>query len=197
MSPKNAIIGLVLVLLSCHEAMAQSGCTSVLISLSSCLNYVTGSSSTPSSSCCSKLASVVQSQPQCLCSVVNGGSGASSLGVTVNQTLAVSLPGACNVQTPSISRCNNAEGPASSTTSPVLLSPLASPTSPPADITPQIDPTSTSTAQPNFQSGVTGSKTILPTTDNNGVSNNGGTFKVSLLADIFILFFALTSVIAL
>ncbi len=30
------------------------------------LNYVSGSSSTPSSFCCSQLASVVQSQPQCL-----------------------------------------------------------------------------------------------------------------------------------
>lgn len=112
MAPNNAIIetSLILVLVTTtfsHIVTAQSGCTRVLITLSPCLNYVTGSSSTPSSSCCSKLASVVQSQPQCLCSVANGGGGASSLGVAVNQTLAVSLPGACNVQTPPISRCND------------------------------------------------------------------------------------------
>ncbi|KAK6117183.1 hypothetical protein DH2020_049062 [Rehmannia glutinosa] len=52
--------------------MAQSGCTSVLISMASCLNYVTGSAATPSTSCCSALANVVQTQPRCLCTIVNG-----------------------------------------------------------------------------------------------------------------------------
>ncbi|KAI3441979.1 AAI domain-containing protein, partial [Psidium guajava] len=89
----------------CAGAVAQSGCTSVLIGLAPCLSFVTGSSSTPSSSCCSQLASVVQSQPRCLCMVLNGGAS-SSLGVTLNQTLALALPGACNVQTPPVSRCN-------------------------------------------------------------------------------------------
>ncbi|KAG6774496.1 hypothetical protein POTOM_021849 [Populus tomentosa] len=85
-------------------ATAQSSCTNVIISMSPCLNYITGNSSTPSSSCCTQLAKVVKSQPQCLCEVVNG--GASSLGINVNQTQALALPSACNVQTPSISRCN-------------------------------------------------------------------------------------------
>ncbi|KAG5246230.1 non-specific lipid-transfer protein [Salix suchowensis] len=82
----------------CAGAMAQSSCTNVIISMSPCLNYITGNSSSPSSSCCTQLANVVKSQPQCLCEVVNG--GASSLGVNVNQTQALALPSACNVQTP-------------------------------------------------------------------------------------------------
>ncbi|GJW06511.1 sister-chromatid cohesion protein 3 [Tanacetum coccineum] len=57
-------------LLELLGSMAQSGCTNVLIGMSSCLNYVTGSSKTPTSSCCSSLANVVQSQPQCLCSAL-------------------------------------------------------------------------------------------------------------------------------
>ncbi|PKH98233.1 hypothetical protein CRG98_049722, partial [Punica granatum] len=50
-------------------AAAQSSldCTNVLISMSPCLNYIRGNSSTPSSNCCSQLASIVRSQPQCLC----------------------------------------------------------------------------------------------------------------------------------
>ncbi|KAK3417496.1 hypothetical protein EUGRSUZ_H03439 [Eucalyptus grandis] len=101
----NRVVALVVVLAAlCARATAQSGCTSVLMSLAPCLSFVTGSSSTPSSSCCSQLASVVQSQPRCLCMVLNG--GASSLGVTLNQTLALALPGACNVQTPPVSKCN-------------------------------------------------------------------------------------------
>ncbi|KAL6338270.1 hypothetical protein AAG906_018538 [Vitis piasezkii] len=81
-----------------------------------CLNYITGNPSAPSSSCCSQLASIIQSQPQCLCLVLNG-SGA-LLGITVNQTLAVALPGACSVQTPPVSQCNAASGPTTSATSP-------------------------------------------------------------------------------
>ncbi|KAK1387827.1 non-specific lipid-transfer protein-like protein [Heracleum sosnowskyi] len=107
---------------------AQSGCTSVLIGMSSCLNYVTGSNtSTPSSSCCSSLASVVKSQPQCLCSALNG-DAATALGIKINQTLALALPAACKVQTPPVSRCY-ANGP---TLSPIGLpmSPAASPISP-------------------------------------------------------------------
>lgn len=95
---------LVLALMLCHGATAQSGCTNVVMGLAPCLNYVTGNSSTPSSSCCSKLANVVQSQPLCLCALLND--GGSSVGVNINQTLALSLPGACNVQTPPVSRCN-------------------------------------------------------------------------------------------
>ncbi|XP_043693805.1 non-specific lipid transfer protein GPI-anchored 5-like isoform X3 [Telopea speciosissima] len=87
-------------------ASAQSSCTNALVSMSPCLNYITGNSSTPSSSCCSQLASVVKSQPQCLCQVLSG--GGSSLGINVNQTQALALPGACNVQTPSVSKCNAA-----------------------------------------------------------------------------------------
>lgn len=97
-------LAMVLVTMLWGGVTAQTGCTTVLLTLSPCLNYVTGNSSTPSSSCCSQLASVVQSQPQCLCTLVNGGS--SSFGITVNQTLALQLPGACNVQTPPISKCN-------------------------------------------------------------------------------------------
>ena len=81
---------LVLVAMLCAGATAQSGCTSVLISLSPCLNYITGNSSTPSQ--------------QCLCEVLNG--GGSSLGITINQTQALALPGSCNVQTPPISSCS-------------------------------------------------------------------------------------------
>lgn len=99
--------GLVLVLVASFWAMASaqsSGCTNTLISLSPCLNYIQGNSSTPSSGCCSQLSNVVNSQPQCLCEALNGGS--SSLGININQTQALALPGACKVQTPPLSQCN-------------------------------------------------------------------------------------------
>ncbi|KHG17412.1 hypothetical protein F383_21409 [Gossypium arboreum] len=97
---------MVLMVMFSAGAKAQSGCTTVLISMSPCLNFITGNSSTPSQQCCTQLASVVRSSPQCLCDVLNG--GGSSLGVNVNRTQALALPGACNVQTPPISACNGA-----------------------------------------------------------------------------------------
>lgn len=96
-------LALVLVTMLLGRATAQSSCTSTLTSLAPCLNYVTGSSSNPSSSCCSQFSNVVQSSPQCLCSLLNG--GGSTLGITINKTLALSLPGACNVKTPPVSQC--------------------------------------------------------------------------------------------
>ncbi|CAI9762645.1 unnamed protein product [Fraxinus pennsylvanica] len=107
------IIALMLVTLFSTGAIAQStDCNNVLISMSPCLNYISGNSSTPSTGCCTQLASVVQSQPQCLCQVLNG--GGSSLGLNINQTQAMAMPKACNVQTPPVSQCNAAGSPAAS-----------------------------------------------------------------------------------
>ncbi|ONK65023.1 uncharacterized protein A4U43_C07F32670 [Asparagus officinalis] len=87
-------------------ASAQSNsCNSAIVSLAPCLDYITGNSTTPSSSCCTQLSSVVRSEPQCLCMIING--GASSMGININQTQALALPGACNVQTPPVSQCGN------------------------------------------------------------------------------------------
>lgn len=106
MAQGQVSIGLALILATMLWAGAtaqSSDCTNVLISMSPCLNYISGNSSTPSPACCTQLRTVVGSQPQCLCQVLNG--GGSNLGLNINQTQALALPGACNVQTPPTSRC--------------------------------------------------------------------------------------------
>ncbi|CAN1131905.1 Non-specific lipid transfer protein GPI-anchored 5 [Linum perenne] len=70
----------------------SSTCTNAIMSLSPCLPYVTGNSTTPSAPCCSQLGTFVQSTPQCLCTLVNSRGSPSFL--TVNQTLALALPDA-------------------------------------------------------------------------------------------------------
>ncbi|XP_074572162.1 non-specific lipid transfer protein GPI-anchored 26-like [Curcuma longa] len=108
MDRNQGVVVLVFIIMTTLVGIASaqsSGCTSAIISLAPCLNYITGNASTPSSSCCSQLASIVRSQPACLCSVLNG--GASSFGVTVDRTRALAMPGACKVQTPPVSQCNN------------------------------------------------------------------------------------------
>ncbi|KAJ4822237.1 hypothetical protein Tsubulata_035657 [Turnera subulata] len=152
-------LALVLVTMLWAGASAQSSsCTNVLISMSPCLNYITGNSSSPSSQCCSQLASVVRSSPECLCQVLNG--GGSSLGIEVNQTQAMALPGACRVQTPPVSRCN-----------------AASPAGTPAGTADS--PTGTPNS-PSTPSG-TGSKTVPSTqTDGSSGTSSGSSIKLSI-----------------
>ncbi|WCJ21561.1 Non-specific lipid transfer protein GPI-anchored 5 [Euphorbia peplus] len=174
MSSKGMDVFLVVVavtMMICSDRVkAQSGCSGVLVGLAPCLNFVTGNSSTPSSSCCSQLTSVVQAQPQCLCALLNG--GGSSLGITINQTLALSLPGACNVQTPPISRCNAANnGPATSPMSPPTTDPTA-------------DSPSSTTDVPSVPEGT--SKTA-PTA---GGTSDASITKMQLHSTLFIIFIA-------
>ncbi|KAL1543272.1 non-specific lipid transfer protein GPI-anchored 5-like isoform X2 [Salvia divinorum] len=113
MAPKTVAIIVTLLAIAVVPTVVrgQSDCTSVIVSMASCLNYVSGSAATPSASCCSALANVVKTQPRCLCTIVNG--GGSSLGVSINQTLALGLPGVCKVDTPPTSRCNESAPPES------------------------------------------------------------------------------------
>ncbi|XP_041000182.1 non-specific lipid transfer protein GPI-anchored 5-like isoform X2 [Juglans microcarpa x Juglans regia] len=160
------------------RSAAQSGCIGVLLGMSPCLNYITGKSSTPSSSCCSQLASVVKSQPQCLCTALNGGGAA--LGITINRTLVLALPGACNVQTPPISRCNAAKGPASSP----VASPVGSPEGAPGSGTSsnELSNSSTSSSEPGA-----GSKTVPMT---GASSSNGAVVEMPLQVVLLSIFMA-------
>ncbi|XP_021762719.1 non-specific lipid transfer protein GPI-anchored 2-like [Chenopodium quinoa] len=120
-SPKYVMVLVLAISSMWAMSMAQpsssgisGACTNVLVTLSPCLNYITGNSSTPSSSCCSQLGNVVKSSPECLCEVLNGGASGLAAGLNINQTQALTLPNACNVQTPPLSRCNKAASPAGS-----------------------------------------------------------------------------------
>ncbi|XP_059299210.1 non-specific lipid transfer protein GPI-anchored 5-like isoform X2 [Lycium ferocissimum] len=82
--------------LSLHVS-AQSDCQQVIVGLAPCLQYIEGNATSPSSGCCTQLATIVKTRQQCVCEVFSG--------VNVNQTLALALPKACNVRTPSVSLC--------------------------------------------------------------------------------------------
>ncbi|KAE9621650.1 hypothetical protein Lal_00032801 [Lupinus albus] len=118
------MVSLIVTLLGATKIESQSNCTNVLITLSPCLDYITGNASTPSSGCCSQLASVVSSQPQCLCEVVNDGASSFASSLNINQTQALALPSACRVQTPPLSTCTG------SSYSPIGVSVSNTPNSP-------------------------------------------------------------------
>ncbi|KAL8204628.1 hypothetical protein R6Q57_010251 [Mikania cordata] len=158
-------------------ATAQSsGCTSVLISLSPCLNYISGNTSTPSSGCCTQLASVVRSQPQCLCQVLNG--GGSSLGITINQAQALELPKACNVQTPPTSQCNGNDLN-------IYLA-AASPTNSPSATPP-------SSSSPGNPSGPGTETNTVPSTDNGSSDATAIRFTtIPITFSLFVTIYAMT-----
>ncbi|XP_020258245.1 non-specific lipid transfer protein GPI-anchored 2-like, partial [Asparagus officinalis] len=116
MAERQLSMGLTLVFIVTMWAgsFAQPSCPPPMVSLQPCLGFITGnSSSNPPPQCCTQLASMVQSQAQCLCQVL---SLAPQLPLPVNRTQAVTLPGACNIQVPPLSQCNAQSGPSTPTT---------------------------------------------------------------------------------
>nr|CAB3497895.1 unnamed protein product [Digitaria exilis] len=93
------------VLLACRSAAAGSGCMPELVSLSPCMDYLSGNATTPDGPCCSALSGMLRSSPGCLCTVVLGATPA-SLGVVVDGARVTQLPAACKVQATPASQCN-------------------------------------------------------------------------------------------
>ncbi|KAL3644886.1 hypothetical protein CASFOL_010066 [Castilleja foliolosa] len=177
MSCTSLIVSLVLLML-CNKSTAQTGCTMAIVSLSPCVNYISGNTSTPSSSCCSRLSSVVQSQPQCLCALLKG--GASNFGFAVNQTRALALSGACHVQTPQLSQCDAVNN------GPAISGPP--PADSPADEVPE-DPNTPSDSDIDPSDAGIGSRTA-PGTDGSvfgGSNNSNDGAKFSFLGYVFLL----------
>uniref|UniRef100_A0A803MD33 Bifunctional inhibitor/plant lipid transfer protein/seed storage helical domain-containing protein n=1 Tax=Chenopodium quinoa TaxID=63459 RepID=A0A803MD33_CHEQI len=82
---------------------APVDCTSVVLSMSDCLSYVTNGSTVnkPEGNCCSGLKSVLKTNAECLC---EGFKSSAQFGVVLNVTKAVGLPDACHVHAPSAAK---------------------------------------------------------------------------------------------
>ncbi|KAI3423238.1 AAI domain-containing protein [Psidium guajava] len=177
MASRGIVMGLVLVLAATlwNRSAAQSGCATTLMTLAPCLNFITANSSAPSSACCSQLASVVQGSPQCLCSVMNATSP--MFGITINQTQALALPKACNVQTPPVSQCNAvANAPTPASVGAPEAPPVATPSDSPAEPSDET-PTAAAPAASSPPSGAGGSKAVPST---NGNASSGSIVKAQL-----------------
>uniref|UniRef100_A0A1J3H021 Non-specific lipid-transfer protein-like protein n=1 Tax=Noccaea caerulescens TaxID=107243 RepID=A0A1J3H021_NOCCA len=155
-------VAFVTVLCGVTKAQPSSSCVTTLTTLSPCLAYITGNSTTPTQTCCSQLDSVIKSSPQCICSAVN--SPIPNIGLNINRTQALQLPNACNIQAPPLTQCNAATGPA---TGP------AAPAQPPAaEETPGVALTPTSS--PGARSGAGGGSKTVPST---GAGSSSGSVK--------------------
>ncbi|KAF5725600.1 lipid transfer-like protein VAS [Tripterygium wilfordii] len=86
--------------------------TSCLNRLAPCLNYLNGSGDVPDS-CCDPLKSVINNNPDCLCSLISnqGSRQAEQAGINVNE--AQKLPGRCGQHVNPISCLSGAGAPSS------------------------------------------------------------------------------------
>ncbi|KAJ1293239.1 hypothetical protein BS78_01G053200 [Paspalum vaginatum] len=125
------------------QAPSGSGCMPELVSLSPCMDYMSGNATTPDGPCCTVLSGMLRSSPSCLCMVLGG--TAASLGVAVDGARALQLPGACKVRAPPASQCNAAavgvpvSSPAAGTTTPgdpAAVAPPDAPSGPGSKATP-------------------------------------------------------------
>ncbi|KHN13400.1 lipid transfer-like protein VAS [Glycine soja] len=101
-----------LVLLTCiPRGSAQD--SSCLNKVSPCLNYLNGTEDPPDS-CCEPLKSVIESDAECLCSLVSnrGTRQAEQAGININE--AQQLPGRCGQHVNPLSCLTNSPGPTNS-----------------------------------------------------------------------------------
>uniref|UniRef100_A0A1D1ZI40 Non-specific lipid-transfer protein-like protein At2g13820 n=1 Tax=Anthurium amnicola TaxID=1678845 RepID=A0A1D1ZI40_9ARAE len=101
-----AAVVVVLLATTAKAAVDQPTCMGPLSTLLPCQPYVQNQSSTPSPPCCSALSQVVQSQPLCLCAILDG-QASSWLGFNIDLRRALMVPSDCLVQTPSLKQCLN------------------------------------------------------------------------------------------
>ncbi|KAF7008428.1 hypothetical protein CFC21_023183 [Triticum aestivum] len=107
-------IALILATMIVSKAAAQNnGCSSVMMTLSPCLDFIGSKALEPGFSCCTTLAGIVQTDPRCLCMVLDG--SAASFGIAINHTRALELPGICKLQALPISQCTTIPVPPATT----------------------------------------------------------------------------------
>ncbi|KAK9664325.1 hypothetical protein RND81_14G033500 [Saponaria officinalis] len=93
------LVSLILVNYECNAQIPTSPCTSsMLTSFTPCINYLTnststGTSSSPTTGCCNSLRSLMSNGSGCICQILTGGV---PFRLPINRTLAISLPKACN-----------------------------------------------------------------------------------------------------
>ncbi|KAM0825399.1 hypothetical protein ACQ4PT_069589 [Festuca glaucescens] len=97
------VLAMMMMMLASKAVAQNNGCSSVMMTLSPCLDFIGNKALEPGFSCCTTLGGIVQTDPRCLCMVLDG--TAASFGIAINHTRALELPGTCKVEAPPISQC--------------------------------------------------------------------------------------------
>lgn len=82
-------------------------CAAVVTKVTPCLNFATGTAAAPTKECCDSATSIKESNPECLCFIIQqihkGSPEVKSMGIQESRLL--QLPSACNLKNASISNC--------------------------------------------------------------------------------------------
>ncbi|GMH17458.1 hypothetical protein Nepgr_019299 [Nepenthes gracilis] len=109
-------------------ATGKGDCSFLIVDMANCVSYLSnGSNDTkPDSACCLGLQTVLKSNAGCLCAALNNTAG---FGIDLNMSRAVSLPAACHVTSPPITKCDGTKSaslPPSSSPTPRRTAPASS-----------------------------------------------------------------------
>ncbi|CAL0300810.1 unnamed protein product [Lupinus luteus] len=122
-----------------HAPAPSVDCSTVILSMSDCLPFVTNGSTVtePKKTCCSGLENVLKTSPACLCESLKS---SAKFGIALNVTKAESLPSACKLSAPPVSSCGLSEAPAAHAPSAHAPAPGGSQSPPPSPSTPAATP---------------------------------------------------------
>ncbi|KAJ4952439.1 hypothetical protein NE237_029271 [Protea cynaroides] len=115
-----------------HAPAPAVDCSSLIVNMADCLSFVTNGSKDkkPASTCCSGLKTVLKTDAECLCEAFKN---SAQLGISLNMTKALTLPSACGVSTPPVSKCGVSLGaPGAAPAESPSLSPKSSAATPSA-----------------------------------------------------------------
>ncbi|GFP95846.1 protein yls3 [Phtheirospermum japonicum] len=74
----------------------EKDCAEQLTNLAACIPYVSGTAKQPTKECCDDTAKLKAAKPKCLCVLIKESTDP-SMGLPINTTLALQMPGACNI----------------------------------------------------------------------------------------------------
>ncbi|XP_038713529.1 non-specific lipid transfer protein GPI-anchored 2 [Tripterygium wilfordii] len=142
-SNKIFVVILALLVISVNGQISTPCTASMISSFTPCINFITGSTnngSTPSSSCCNSLKSLMDTSRDCACLLITA---SVSFQLPINPTLGISLPRACNMSGVPL-QCK-ATGSPLPAPGPELLGPILPPLAAPA-LSPKASKASTASA---------------------------------------------------
>jgi len=110
-------LGLLVVMMACGSASGADDlatkCSAVIQKVIPCLDFAKGKEETPKKQCCDAATSIKESNPECLCYIIEethkGSPQVKSLGIQEAKLL--QLPSVCNVKNASITNCPSKYSP--------------------------------------------------------------------------------------
>ncbi|KAI8023002.1 Non-specific lipid transfer protein GPI-anchored 1 [Camellia lanceoleosa] len=122
-----------LLVLVCGEAVTiGEKCSNDFTKVATCLTFATGKSDTPTKQCCTSVTEIKQSEPECLCYIIQqthrGSPQVKSMGIQESRLL--HLPSACKLTNASVSDCPKLLNIPSTSPDYAIFTNSSSPTSP-------------------------------------------------------------------